>query len=113
MFTRLHQALSAALALLPHATRRAVRLTARQPSLLFGVFGIVILWVGVLCSLSVERQAAIDKAVRDTGNFALAFQEQITGTFAPSIRPCCMFAPPTSACRTSSTSPCGQSMASS
>ncbi len=50
----------------------------RQPVLLFGVFGIVFLWTGVLYSLSNEQQAAIGKATDDTGNFARAFQEQIT-----------------------------------
>jgi hypothetical protein len=65
----------------PRAIRWAVSVIARQPSLLFGVVGIVILWVGVLHSLSVERQGALDITVRDTGNFTRAFQEQITGIF--------------------------------
>jgi signal transduction histidine kinase/DNA-binding NarL/FixJ family response regulator len=44
-----------------------------------GMFGILILWTGLLWSLSVERQAAIDQAYQDTNNFARALQEQTAG----------------------------------
>src|ERR1700683_4704190 len=79
MNLRPRPAICTAFASLPRAIRSAVGVIARQTSLLFGVVGIVILWVGVLHSLSVERQGALDYAVRDTGNFTRAFQEQITG----------------------------------
>ncbi len=77
----LHPAATAAFALLPRAIRAVIAVITRQPSLMFGVIGIVILWVGVLHSLSAERQAALDNAVRDTGNFTRVFQEQIIGIF--------------------------------
>ncbi len=44
-----------------------------------GLAGIVIMWAGLLYSLSVERQAAIDKAFDDTNNYARAFQQQSAG----------------------------------
>ncbi|HEX3992882.1 MAG TPA: ATP-binding protein [Acetobacteraceae bacterium] len=44
-----------------------------------GLFGIIILWAGLLHSLSVERQAVIDKVFDDTNNYARAFQQQSAG----------------------------------
>jgi signal transduction histidine kinase/CheY-like chemotaxis protein/HPt (histidine-containing phosphotransfer) domain-containing protein len=44
-----------------------------------GLLGIAILWTGLLYSLSLERQAAIDNAFDHTNNYARAFQQQITG----------------------------------
>lgn len=44
-----------------------------------GLFGIALLWAGLLYLLSVERQAAIAKAFDDVSNYARAFQLQSTG----------------------------------
>jgi signal transduction histidine kinase/HPt (histidine-containing phosphotransfer) domain-containing protein/ActR/RegA family two-component response regulator len=57
----------------------AARFTGEHGVAIVGLFGIVILWAGLLWSLSVERQAAIDSAFQDTNNFARALQEQTTG----------------------------------
>jgi PAS domain S-box-containing protein len=68
-------ALAATLGLLPRVVRRAFH----HPGILFGVLGIFFVWAGVGYSLSVERQAALDSAFNETGNLALAFEEQIAG----------------------------------
>ncbi len=75
MLVRLGCALSATLGLLPRAIRRAVH----HPGVVFGLLCICCVWAGVGYSLSVERQTALDNAFDDTGNFALAFEEQIAG----------------------------------
>jgi signal transduction histidine kinase/DNA-binding NarL/FixJ family response regulator len=79
MFARFRSRASVVHAMLSRALRRGMRLAVRQPGALFGMVSIAVLWIGVLYSLSVERQAAIDNAFDDTSNFARAFQEQIAG----------------------------------
>lgn len=57
----------------------ASRFTGEYGAAIVGLFGIAVLWTGLLYSLTVERQAAIDKAFGDTDNYALAFQQQAAG----------------------------------
>jgi signal transduction histidine kinase/HPt (histidine-containing phosphotransfer) domain-containing protein/ActR/RegA family two-component response regulator len=57
----------------------AARFTGEYGAAVVGLLGIVILWTGLLYSLTVERQAAVDKAFGDTDNYALAFQQQVAG----------------------------------
>src|SRR5580658_10009301 len=66
-------------------TRVLGRIAAAAPFLgeygaaVVGLLGIVILWAGMLYSLTNERQTAIDGAYADTNNFARALQEQTVG----------------------------------
>jgi signal transduction histidine kinase/CheY-like chemotaxis protein/HPt (histidine-containing phosphotransfer) domain-containing protein len=57
----------------------AARFTGEYGAAGVGLFGIIIMWAGLFYSLSVERQAAIDKAFDDTNNYARAFQQQSAG----------------------------------
>jgi signal transduction histidine kinase/FixJ family two-component response regulator/HPt (histidine-containing phosphotransfer) domain-containing protein len=57
----------------------AVRLAGEYSTAIVGLLGIAIMWTGLLYSLSVERQAAIDDAFDDTNNYARALQEQTAG----------------------------------
>jgi signal transduction histidine kinase/DNA-binding NarL/FixJ family response regulator len=57
----------------------AARFTGEYGAACVGLLGIIIMWAGLFYSLSVERQAAIDKAFDDTNNYARAFQQQTAG----------------------------------
>lgn len=57
----------------------AWRFTGEYGAAVAGLLGIVILWAGLLWSVSDERQAAIDGAFENTNNFARALQEQTAG----------------------------------
>ena len=57
----------------------AARFTGEYGAAGVGLLGILLIWAGLLYSLAVERQAALDKAFVDTHNFAHAFQQQSTG----------------------------------
>ncbi|HEY1933570.1 MAG TPA: ATP-binding protein [Acetobacteraceae bacterium] len=78
MFVRVRTALSTTLAALPRALAGAIQVL-RQPGLAFGVLGIVVLWVGVLHALSVERRQAIAQAFDETANLASTIQQHVTG----------------------------------
>lgn len=51
----------------------AARATGEYGAAGIGLFGILIMWAGLFYSLSVEREAAINKAFDDTKNYARAF----------------------------------------
>ena len=55
------------------------RFTGEYGAAIAGLLGIAMLWTGLLYSLTVERQAAIDKAFDDTNNYALVSQQQVAG----------------------------------
>jgi signal transduction histidine kinase/CheY-like chemotaxis protein/HPt (histidine-containing phosphotransfer) domain-containing protein len=54
-----------------------VRGAARHGGAILGICGIVVLWSGVLYSLSVERQQALRGAAENTTNLSRAFEEHI------------------------------------
>lgn len=57
----------------------AARFTGEYGAAGVGLLGIIIMWAGLWYSLSIERQAAIDKAFDDINNYARAFQQQSEG----------------------------------
>ena len=62
---------------LQHAALRQLRALGQAGGAILGLCAIAVLWGGILHSLSVERDQALQGAAQNTANLARAFEEQI------------------------------------